>query len=76
MNHSSSVGACDTCGKVGPLVENDFCEDCAKNAKRFEALVDKVEAYAVSLQAEGYSTSEVLGALESAGDILRAQRSS
>lgn len=74
MSHSSSVGACDRCGAIKPLVENDVCQDCLESYKAFDVLVDRIVAFTKELKAEGYTTSQILGGLESAGEVFKADQ--
>jgi predicted amidophosphoribosyltransferase len=63
---------CDCCGEVAAQ-EGKFCPECTQKAKEFEALVEKVEGFARGLQEQGYSHSQIVGALESVSEILAAE---
>jgi hypothetical protein len=71
MNHPS-VPVCDCCGATQPLTQQGFCAPCSEQQLAFEALVDNITAFAEQLNAAGYTTAEVLGALESASEIFEA----
>lgn len=71
MNGSfENDGVCDCCGETKKLDGKGWCETCLVKAQTFETLVDKITAFAKTLQAEGYSKEQLIGALESAGELL------